>query len=203
MSVHLSVCLSVCLSRSDIVLKGTKISSLTESPKNLVFFAILCYSKGATPNFPCSRGIDGCPCNHRRRIRGAPHVPLPNKILENIVYFSGNYHVKFRHFRAKRPIMWNSEIVLIVRVNVIKIRAFWYFFRANITYSSSILLFFFIRNFRAKMSCLPKLTELLRLCVELVSKISNLCNHNPLTSQTDRRTNGRHVMARPCFRYAL
>ena len=38
------------------------------------------------------------------------------------------------------------------------------------------------------MSCLPKLTELLRLCVELVSKISNLCDHNPPTSQTDRRT---------------
>jgi len=53
------------------------------------------------------------------------------------------------------------------------------------------------------MSCLPKLTELLRLCMELVSKISNLCDHNPPTSQTERRTDGRHAMARPCFTYAL
>ena len=54
---------------------------------------------------------------------------------------------------------------------------------------------FFRHNFRAKISCFPKLTELLRLCVELVSKISNLCDHNPPTLQTDRRTDGRHAMA--------
>ena len=30
---------------------------------------------------------------------GHPTCPS-NKILENIVYFLGNYHVKFRHFRT-------------------------------------------------------------------------------------------------------
>jgi len=35
------------------------------------------------------------------------------------------------------------------------------------------------------------------LSVQLVSKISNLCDHNPPTSQTDRRTDGRHAIPRP------
>jgi len=37
--------------------------------------------------------------------------------------------------------------------------------------------------------------------VQLVSKISNLCDHNPPTLQTDRQTDGRtdrrHAIARP------
>ena len=35
------------------------------------------------------------------------------------------------------------------------------------------------------------------MSVRLVSKISNLCDHNPPTSQTDGRTDGRHAIARP------
>jgi len=35
--------------------------------------------------------------------------------------------------------------------------------------------------------------------VQLVSKIFNLCGHDPSTSQTDRRTDRRHVIARPRF----
>jgi len=42
--------------------------------------------------------------------------------------------------------------------------------------------------------------------VQLVSKVSCLCDHNPPTSQTDRqtdgRTDGRHAIARPCFAWA-
>jgi len=33
--------------------------------------------------------------------------------------------------------------------------------------------------------------------VQLVSKISNLCDHNPPTLQTDGRTDGRHAIPRP------
>jgi len=33
--------------------------------------------------------------------------------------------------------------------------------------------------------------------VQLVSKISNLCDHNPPTSQTDGQTDGRHAIPRP------
>ena len=35
------------------------------------------------------------------------------------------------------------------------------------------------------------------LSVQLVSKISNLCDHNPPTSQTDRLTDRRHAITRP------
>jgi len=35
------------------------------------------------------------------------------------------------------------------------------------------------------------------LSVQLVSKISNLCDHNPPTLQTDGRTDGRHAIPRP------
>jgi len=35
--------------------------------------------------------------------------------------------------------------------------------------------------------------------VQLVSKINNLHDHNPPTLQTDRRTDGRHAIARPRF----
>jgi len=37
--------------------------------------------------------------------------------------------------------------------------------------------------------------------VQLVSKISNLCDPDPPTLQTDRRTDGRHAISIP--RYAL
>jgi len=37
------------------------------------------------------------------------------------------------------------------------------------------------------------------LSVQLVSKISNLCDHKSPTSQTDRQTDRRHAMARPRF----
>jgi len=37
--------------------------------------------------------------------------------------------------------------------------------------------------------------------VELVSKISNLCDPDPPTSQTDRQTDGRHAIS--ILRYAL
>jgi len=37
--------------------------------------------------------------------------------------------------------------------------------------------------------------------VQLVSKISNLCDPDPPTSQTDRQTDGRHAISIP--RYAL
>ena len=33
--------------------------------------------------------------------------------------------------------------------------------------------------------------------MQLVFKISNLCDHNPPTSQTDRQTDGRHAIPRP------
>ena len=33
--------------------------------------------------------------------------------------------------------------------------------------------------------------------MQLVSKISNLCDHNPPTLQTDGRTDGRHAIPRP------
>jgi len=37
------------------------------------------------------------------------------------------------------------------------------------------------------------------LTVKLFSKNSNLCDHNPPTSQTDRRTDRRHAIAIPRF----
>jgi len=37
------------------------------------------------------------------------------------------------------------------------------------------------------------------LSVQLVSKISNLCDHKSPTSQTDRQTDRRHAMTRPRF----
>ena len=118
--IRLSVCLSVrpsvCPSRSDIVLKGTKISSLTEN-QNLVCLQISgsCRnSKGATPIFflfPGSRwmafGLRRAKMHGGLIVRavidvgygGHPTCPF-HEILENIVYFLGNYHVKFRHFRT-------------------------------------------------------------------------------------------------------
>jgi len=39
------------------------------------------------------------------------------------------------------------------------------------------------------------------LIVQLVSKLSNLCDPDPSTSQTDRQTDGRHAISIP--RYAL
>ena len=46
-------------------------------------------------------------------------------------------------------------------------------------------------------------TTLTKLTVKLFSKNSNLCDHNPPTSQTDRQTDGRadrrHAIARPRF----
>ena len=38
-----------------------------------------------------------------------------------------------------------------------------------------------------------------KLTVKLFSKNSNLCHHNPSTSQTDRRTDRQHVIPRPRF----
>ena len=35
------------------------------------------------------------------------------------------------------------------------------------------------------------------MSVQLVSKISNLCDHNPPTVQTDRQTDRRHAIPRP------
>ena len=75
-------------------------------------------------------------------------------------YFSGNYYVKFGHFRAKK-IMQNSGILLIFRANIIKIQTFWQFFGKNhVTFGHFVN---FSDIFRAKMSWPLKLTELLRL----------------------------------------
>jgi len=35
------------------------------------------------------------------------------------------------------------------------------------------------------------------IALQLVSKISNLCDHKSPTSETDGRTDGRHAIARP------
>ena len=55
------------------------------------------------------------PPHRRRRRRSGRHVPPPKKKIGKI--FSGNYHIKFEHFRAN--IMLNSGILIIFHTYIL------------------------------------------------------------------------------------
>ena len=62
--------------------------------------------------------------NHRRKRRGAGGARAPPEFGK---IFSGNYYVKFEHFSGNNRVKFGNFVIFFEK-NIIKIRAFFYFF---------------------------------------------------------------------------